>query len=42
MNAWPSAIGEIGVDWETNDIQTYDITWEFAYWKSDNSSFGTD
>ena len=42
MNAWPSAIGEIGVDWETNDIQTYDITWEFAYWKSDNSAVGTD
>ena len=42
MNAWPSAIGEIAVDWETNDIQTYDITWEFAYWKSDNSAVGTD
>ena len=42
MNAWPSAVGEIAVDWETNDIQTYDITWEFAYWKSDNSAVGTD
>jgi hypothetical protein len=42
MNAWPSAIGEIAVDWETNDIQTYDITWEFAYWKSDNSAVGMD
>ena len=42
VNAWPSAIGEITVDWETNDIQTYDVTWEFAYWKSDESLAGTD
>ena len=37
MDAWPSAIGEITVDWETNDIQTYDVTWEFSYWKSAES-----
>ena len=37
VNAWPSAIGEITVDWETNDIQTYDVTWEFSYWKSTQS-----
>ena len=40
LNAWPSAVGEITVDWETNDIQTYDITWEFAYWRSINSVVG--
>ena len=40
MDAWPSAIGEITVDWETNDIQTYDITWEFSYWRSANSKVG--
>ena len=40
IDAWPSAIGEITVDWETNDIQTYDITWEFAYWRSINSVVG--
>ena len=40
MDAWPSAIGEITVDWETNDIQTYDITWEFSYWRSANSRVG--
>ena len=40
VNAWPSAIGEITVDWETNDIQTYDVTWEFAYWKSEESGAG--
>ena len=37
VNAWPSAVGEITVDWETNDIQTYDVTWEFSYWKSAES-----
>ena len=37
INAWPSAVGEIGVDWETNDIQTYDVTWEFSYWTSTQS-----
>ena len=37
VNAWPSAIGEVTVDWETNDIQTYDVTWEFSYWKSSQS-----
>ena len=40
MDAWPSAIGEITVDWETNDIQTYDITWEFSYWRSNQSNVG--
>ena len=40
MDAWPSAIGEITVDWETNDIQTYDITWEFSYWRSNKSNVG--
>ena len=40
LNAWPSAVGEITVDWETNDIQTYDVTWEFAYWRSIDSVVG--
>ena len=40
VNAWPSAIGEITVDWETNDIQTYDVTWEFSYWRSTQSNTG--
>ncbi len=40
IDAWPSAVGEITVDWETNDIQTYDITWEFSYWKSAQSNTG--
>ncbi len=40
IDAWPSAIGEITVDWETNDIQTYDVTWEFSYWRSNQSNTG--
>ena len=40
VDAWPSAVGEITVDWETNDIQTYDVTWEFSYWRSANSKAG--
>ena len=31
-NAWPSSVGEITLDWETNEIQTYEITWEFSNW----------
>ena len=40
IDAWPSAVGEITVDWETNDIQTYDVTWEFSYWRSAQSDTG--
>ena len=42
IQAWPSACGEIAVAWDTNDIQTFDITWEYAYWKSTQSTTGTD
>ena len=40
IDAWPSAIGDITVDWETNEIQTYSVTWEFSYWKSVQSNVG--
>ena len=42
VQAWPSSCGEIAVAWDSNDIQTFDITWEFAYWKSTESTVGTD
>ena len=42
VQAWPSATGEIAVAWDSNDIQTFDITWEYAYWKSAESEAGTD
>jgi len=42
VQAWPSTCAEIAVAWDTNDIQTFDITWEFSYWKSTESTVGTD
>ena len=40
IDAWPSAVGDITVDWETNEIQTYAVTWEYSYWKSAQSNVG--
>ena len=40
VDAWPSAVGDITVDWETNEIQTYTVTWEYSYWKSNQSNVG--
>jgi len=31
---WPYTLAEITVDWDTNEIQTYDVTWAFTYWTS--------
>ena len=42
VQAWPSATSEIAVAWDSNDIQTFDITCEYAYWKSTESATGTD
>ena len=41
IDCWPSACGEIALSWDTNDIQTFDITWEFNYWKSAASGAGS-
>ena len=30
--AWPSSVGEVTLDWETNEIQEFEVTWEYAYW----------
>ena len=38
-DAWPSSIGEISLDWETSEIQTFEVTWEFSYW--DQTATGT-
>ena len=40
IDAWPSAVGDITVDWETNEIETYAVTWEYSYWKSAQSNVG--
>ena len=31
-NVWPSGTSEIALSWETNEIERYDVTWEFSYW----------
>ena len=40
VDVWPSSTGEIALSWDTNEIQTYDITWEFNYWKTDTGVAG--
>jgi len=40
IDAWPSSCGEIALSWETNEIQTFDITWEYGYWQSAQSNAG--
>ena len=39
-NVWPSSCGEIALSWDTNEIQTFDITWEYNYWASADSGVG--
>jgi len=34
IDAWPSACAEVPLSWETNEIQTFAVTWEYNYWKS--------
>ena len=31
-NAWPSGTSEVALSWETNEIEKFDVTWEFSYW----------
>jgi hypothetical protein len=32
MGAWPKSVGDISLDWETNDEkETFDITWSYLY-----------
>ena len=34
-NAWPSGTTEVALSWETNEIERYDVTWEFSHWGAD-------
>ena len=36
--AWPSSCAEVALSWDTNDIQTFGVTWEYNYWTSTHSS----
>jgi hypothetical protein len=37
LDVWPSSCPEIALSWDSNDIQTFDITWEYNYWISEHS-----
>ena len=39
-NAWPSEVAEISLDWETNEIQTFEVTWEFSHWTQSAGNVG--
>ena len=39
-NVWPSTCAEIALSWDTNEIQTFDITWEYSYFASTDSNVG--
>ena len=38
IQAWPASTSDIAVSWATNDIETFDITWNFAYWRAKNQA----
>ena len=40
IQAYPASTGDIAVSWATNDIETFDIVWNFAYWTAKNSQGG--
>ena len=40
IQAYPASTGDIAVSWATNDIETFDIVWNFAYWTAKNASGG--
>tara|TARA_Y100001949_G_C15838158_1_gene265061 strand:- start:90 stop:638 length:549 start_codon:yes stop_codon:yes gene_type:complete len=40
IDAWPSSCAEVPLSWDTNDIQTFAVTWEYNYWKSSQSNVG--
>ena len=33
-DCWPSSCAEVPLSWETNEIQTFAVTWEYNYWTS--------
>ena len=34
--AWPTTIAEVALAWDANEIETYDVTWAYAHWISEN------
>ena len=38
IQAWPASTSAIPMSWATNDIETFDIVWNFAYWTAKNQA----
>ena len=36
-DCWPSSCAEVPLSWETNEIQTFAVTWEYNYWLSNEA-----
>ena len=36
IKAWPTTIAEVALAWDANEIETYDVTWAYAHWTSQN------
>ena len=35
VDAWPSGLGEVALDWaEGSTVQTFDVAWQFQWWES--------
>ncbi len=39
-DCWPSSCAEVPLSWETNEIQTFAVTWEYNYWTSGEAGIG--
>jgi len=38
VGLWPTAIGETSLDWGTDEVQTFQVTFSVDYWITDDSS----
>jgi len=38
VDCWPSSCAEVPLSWETNEIQTFAVTWEYNYWLTKDSA----
>ena len=40
VKAWPNAIADVPLDWSTDGIQEYTVTWSYDYWTSTMTTLG--
>ena len=41
-NLWPTELAEIPVDWSSDMIQEYSVTWAYDYWGHGTTSQAND